>query len=117
MDIEFPGFGALVVAGERFETDIVIEAGLVRRRLKRPSRRYRDQFGHTPLSPDEAIPWGTKLLVIGTGAYGRLPVMVEVRDLAEELGVRLVATPTENACALLRSMDDEEINAILHVTC
>jgi len=35
------------------------------------------------LSIKEDIPWKCSQLVIGTGAYGKLPVMPEVRDKAE----------------------------------
>ncbi len=117
MEVEYPGFGAIVVAGERFDHDVVIEAGRVRRRRKGPSKRYRDQFGHTPLSIDEDIPWSGSRLVVGTGADGRLPVMPEVWAEAEVRGVELVAMPTAEACSLLRSIDAPGVNAVLHVTC
>ncbi|MGI8518285.1 MAG: hypothetical protein ACR2ME_08100 [Acidimicrobiia bacterium] len=94
-----------------------MERGRVRRRKKGPSKAYRDQFGHTPLSADEEIPWSTVRLVIGTGADGRRPVMKEVRDLAEARGVELVELPTAKVCRLLRSAGRREVNAILHVTC
>ena len=35
---------------------------------------------HTPLSVNEAIPWHGQRLIIGTGTYGRLPIMSEVAD-------------------------------------
>lgn len=117
MDVEFPEFGVLVVDGQRFESDVVIEAGRVRRRDKRPSKRYRAGFGHTPLSADEYIPWATDRLVIGTGAHGRLPVMAEVSKAAKGRGVELTVLPTAEACSLLRSIDAEDVYAILHVTC
>jgi hypothetical protein len=41
-------------------------------------------------------------LVIGTGADGRLPVMPEVRDLAEARGVELIELPTIEACLAAR---------------
>jgi hypothetical protein len=43
VDVDYPGFGAIVVGGERFEHDVVVEAGRVRRRKKGPSKRYRDR--------------------------------------------------------------------------
>ena len=42
--------------GRQYENDIVIEGGRVRKRKKEPSKRYRDEFGHTPLSADEELP-------------------------------------------------------------
>jgi hypothetical protein len=117
VDVDYPGFGVIVVGGERFEHDVVVEAGRVRRRKKGPSKRYRDRFGHTPLSGAEEIPWSAPRLVVGTGATGRLPLMPEVWEEAKERGVELIALPTSEACPLLRSLDDENVNAVLHVTC
>src|SRR5271168_3674578 len=71
-------FGALRIGGSTYEQDVVIDCGEIRKRKKAPSRKFRDEFGHTPLSIEEKIPWKCHRLVIGTGAYGRLPVMKEV---------------------------------------
>ena len=117
MDVEYPRFGEIVIGGVRFDHDVVVEGGKARRRKKGPSKPFRDRFGHTPLSADEDIPWSASKLVIGTGANGRLPVMQEVRDLAETRGVEVVELPTAEACELLRSARPEEVIAILHVTC
>jgi hypothetical protein len=118
MDVEYPGFGSIVVDGERFDHDVVVEHGSVRARKKGPSKEHRGGYGHTPLSADEAIPWSANKLVVGTGASGRLPIMAQVRETAEAKGIELVALPTAEACELLRTMgDDESVNAVLHVTC
>jgi len=87
-----------------------------RTRKKKPSRTFREQFGHTPVSPEEAIPWGCKRLVIGTGMEGRLPVMDEVAAEARRRGVELVTCPTPEAVQLLWE-NPADTNAILHVTC
>ena len=71
-------FGELEVEGKRYTNDVVIDAGKVRKRKKRPSKQFRKRFGHTPLSVEEEIPWGGKRLIVGTGAHGALPVMDEV---------------------------------------
>ena len=117
MNVDYPGFGAIVIDGSRFEHDVVVEAGRVRRRKKGPSKAYRDRYGHTPLSVDEDIPWSVPRLVVGTGASGRLPIMPEVWEEAELRGVELIALPTAQACRLLGSVEDDEAVAILHVTC
>src|SRR5215510_2225425 len=72
-------FGNLEIDGTTYEHDVVIDRGKILKRKKKPSKRFRDQFGHTPLSVDEDIPWKCSQLIIGTGAYGRLPVMDEVK--------------------------------------
>jgi hypothetical protein len=108
-------FGSLQIDGRTYEEDVVIERGEIRKRKKRPSKKFRDEFGHTPLSVEEKIPWKCQRLVIGTGAYGRLPVMKEVQVEAERRHVELVVVPTNDALRLMERESDA--NAILHVTC
>ena len=117
MDVDYPGFGTIVIAGTRYDHDGVVEAGEVRDRKKKPSKPYRSRYGHTPLSIDEDIPWAAHRLVIGTGASGRLPIMAEVVGEAEARGVELIAVPTADACRLLATVEPSEVYAILHVTC
>jgi hypothetical protein len=94
MNFDKFAFGTLRIDGRRYEQDVVIDRGEARKRKKTPSRKFRDEFGHTPLSIEEKIPWKCKRLVIGTGAYGRLPVMKEVKLEAERRQVELVIVPT-----------------------
>jgi hypothetical protein len=110
-------FGTIEIDGERFDSDVVIERGHVRRRRKKPSKPYRDRFGHTPLSAEESIPWAGSRLIVGTGADGRLPVMDEVREAARSRNVEIVAVPTAEACRLIADLDPDDVNAVLHVTC
>lgn len=117
MDVAYPGFGVIVIDGNRFDHDVVVEAGRVRSRKKGPSKPYRNRYGHTPLSPHESIPWASPRLVVGTGASGQLPIMPELWEEAKVRGVELVAVPTSEACQLLRPIDRGEVYAILHVTC
>lgn len=117
METRLLGFGTIEVDGRKYEHDIVIDAGRVRERKKKPSKRYRDKFGHTPLSADEELPWGGSRLIVGTGAYGSLPIMREVTEEASHRGVDLTAIPTEDACRLIASLDRREVHAVLHVTC
>lgn len=116
MDVVYPGFGSIIVDGRRYAHDVVIEEGRVRPRDKKPSRPYRDRFGHTPLSIDEDIPWSGRVIV-GTGYSGRLPVMPEVEEEAAKRNAELILLPTGEACDLLRQIPDEAVFAVLHVTC
>jgi len=108
-------FGTLEIDGQAYENDVVIDRGEVRKRKKAPSKKFRDEFGHTPVSVDEKIPWKCERLVIGTGANGNLPVMKEVKREAERRHVELVIVPTRKAVRLLE--EEPAANAILHVTC
>lgn len=117
MDVRYPGFGAIEVDGTRYDHDVVVDADGVRKRDKRPSKARKAEFGHTPLTVEEDLPWSAGRLVVGTGAQGRLPVTPEVIDEAERRGVELVTVPTSRACELLRTEPDGDTAAVLHVTC
>ncbi|HEY5707135.1 MAG TPA: MTH938/NDUFAF3 family protein [Terrimicrobiaceae bacterium] len=110
-------FGEIEVEGERYEHDVVIDGGKVRKRKKGLSKQYREESGHTPLSLEEEIPWGGSQLIVGTGAYGRLPIRPEIREEAGRRGIEVVAVPTEEACRLLRDLKAKNTFAILHTTC
>jgi len=117
MDAELIRFGLVEIDGERYDYDVVIDAGVVGKRKKKPSKRYRPEYGHTPLSADEALPWGGAQLIIGTGTYGDLPITPTVREEADRRGVELVVLPTEEACGLIRARKRGKVYAVLHVTC
>jgi hypothetical protein len=109
-------FGSVRVDGVTYDHDLIIDRGKIRKRKKGASRRFRGEYGHTPLSAAEDIPWRCRRLVIGTGADGALPVMDEVREQARRRGVDLVILPTARAIGVL-AQATKDTNAILHVTC
>lgn len=117
MDCRLLSFGLIEIDGRRFDHDVIIEAGRIRRRKKGPSKRYRAEYGHTPLSGDEAVPWSAPRLIVGTGVSGQLPITDDLYREARRRGVEIVARPTVEACELLRAADARSIAAILHVTC
>ena len=110
-------FGEIEVEGKRYAHDVVIDGGEVRKRKKGPSKQFRENFGHTPLSAGEKIPWGGKGLIVGTGAHGALPVMGEVLAEAKRRGIEIIAEPTLEACHLLEEVKKGQAYAILHSTC
>jgi hypothetical protein len=109
-------FGSLKVDGKTFTKDVILDQGVLRKRKKKPSRAFRKQFGHTPVSLQEDIPWECKRLVIGTGMEGRLPIMDDVAAEARRRGIELVVRLTPEAVQLLQE-PSPDTNAILHVTC
>jgi hypothetical protein len=117
MDARLIAFGLIEVEGQAYEHDVVIDRGEIRKRRKGPSKALRAEFGHTPLSSAETIPWGGKRLIVGTGHDGQLPVTPDVYDEAKRRRIRLTTVPTAEACALIRELDPEDVRAILHVTC
>lgn len=115
MQLKNFSFGSIQIDEATYEHDIILDRGQVRKRKKKPSKRFRDEFGHTPLSIEEEIPWKCQRLVIGTGAHGRLPVMESVRREAKRRNVELLILPTREAMRYIEK--DPATNAVIHVTC
>jgi hypothetical protein len=117
MKAQLIAFGSIEIDGRKYDHDVVIDQGAVRKRVKKPSKPQRGRYGHTPLSVGEEIPWDGNRLIVGTGAYGSLPITPELSQEAARRGVELVAIPTADACGLIAGLDRRDVNAILHVTC
>jgi len=117
MKARLVAFGEIEIEGERFNRDVVIDAGRVRRRGKGPSKGLRARYGHTPLSAAEDLPWGGQRLIVGTGADGSLPITPDVYAEAERRGIEIEAMPTREACRLLADVKSRDAYAVLHVTC
>ena len=117
MKAQLMAFGEIEIDGKRYVRDVVIDGGKIRKRSKKASKVYRAADGHTPLSLRENLPWGGRHLIVGTGMYGRLPVLPEVSQEAARRKVELVVVPTETACRLLADQKDQDVYAVLHVTC
>jgi hypothetical protein len=71
-------FGSIRIDGITYNHDVVIDRGKVRKRKKKPSRKFRHAFGRTLLSTEEKIRWKCGRLVIGTAADA-LRVMTDVK--------------------------------------
>ena len=117
LSINYETFGEITVNAEVLTHDVVIEKGKVRRRQKGPSRKLRAKYGHTPLTPQEEIPWDCKTLVIGTGMHGRLPIVEEFKEEAKRRGVELIILKTKEAVEYFNKNVSKDLNAILHITC
>src|SRR5713226_6827270 len=104
MRFEKFSFGSIRIDGTTYGHDVVIDRGEVRKRKKKPSKTFRDAFGHTPLSTEEEIPWRCRRLVIGTGT-GALPVMKDVKQEAKRLKIELLVLPTTKAIAAKNNLN------------
>jgi hypothetical protein len=116
MRFEGFSFGSIRIDGVTHDYDVVVDRGEVRKRKKKASKKFREAFGHTPLSLEEGIPWKCRRLVVGTGTGG-LPVMKEVKEEAKRRKVELLILPTSEAIEILKRAETAKTNAILHVTC
>ena len=114
MTVNGLSFGSIIIDGNTYVKDVVIEDGTVYKRYKKESKKYSSRFGHTPLSPDENIPWNCKHLIVGTGHSSYMTVMDEVYDIAIRKRVSLVTMSTPEA---IKHINDPHTNLILHLTC
>jgi hypothetical protein len=117
MHVDAYEFGRITIDGVPYDHDLVIERGTTRKRRKGPSKLRRAEFGHTPLSAAEEIPWGAQRLWIGTGAHGSLPVTRDLREEAQRRGVELLVRPTPELVRLINEALPPDTNLILHLTC
>ena len=62
-------FGSVQIDGRTCEHDVVIDRGKIRKRKKKPSKQFGEQFGRACCPLRKTLPWKCSQLVIGTGAY------------------------------------------------
>ena len=117
MHVDGYEFGQITIDGIAYDHDVVIEGREIQKRKKGPSKPRQAEFGHTPLTTDEKIPWHAKRLWIGTGAYGRLPVPEDFREEARRRGVELLMKATPELVKMINEALPAETNLIVHVTC
>src|SRR5881409_2012400 len=111
MRFEKFSFGSIRIDGVTYAHDVVVDRGDVRKRKKTPSKKFRAEFGHTPVSVEEKIPWQCRRLSIGTGT-GALPVMDDVKSEARRRKIALLVLKTTDAIEELKK-HPKETNAIL----
>ena len=107
-------FGEIVIDGQTYTRDLVLS----RDRLW--ENWWREQ-GHRLSIADlkgvfEAAP---HVLIVGTGAMGRMHVPVETRQEVERMGIELHVLTTGRACTLYNELvvGKHKIVAALHLTC
>jgi hypothetical protein len=109
-------FGSITIDGVTYTHDVIIDRGRIAKRTKKPSKKFRKDFGHTPISVEEKLPWKCRRLIIGTGNYGSLPVMEDVKCEAHRRKIELLVLPTDEAVTALLK-EPKDTNAVLHITC
>lgn len=105
-------FGHVTIDGVDYNADVIVRPDSVR-------ADWRRRAGHRLASDDLAeIPAGVRLLIVGTGASGRMAVPQATRRRLRERGVALHVAPTREAVALYNEHAPEGgVAAALHLTC
>lgn len=106
-------FGQIVIDDESYTNDVIIFPDRVM------ANWWRDQ-GHA-LSVDDledVLAASPQVLIVGTGAYGRMVVSAETRDHVEEQGIEVIIHKSEKACQVYDQISQEKKTvAALHLTC
>jgi hypothetical protein len=113
MRIDNYRFGRIVVNGREYTNDVIIFPDHVEIDWWR-------KRGHELCLGDLAsvLEFGPRLLIVGTGHYGRMKVLSETISRLRETGCELVERKTEEACELYNARRDEGgVAACLHLTC
>lgn len=111
-------FGWIEIGGNRFENDVIVHVDkTVSKRRKKRSKKFKEEYGHTPLSEAELDFLSREkpeVVFVGTGHYGSLPITPGAKEILDHYRITIKETP-----AVLEIMAHEKrpYVAILHVTC
>lgn len=112
--IEAYAFGAITIRGESFRSDVRIIDGRVL-----PEWWRSDGHLCTPADLEEVLKAGPEVLVIGTGASGRMRLDDGLVEALAKQGIRCLAMPTREAVDRFNALHEqgERVAAALHLTC
>ncbi len=110
-------FGKVIINGNEITHDFIATNGGIEKRNKEVSRKHKAKYGHTPLTPEENIPWHCKNIIIGTGFYEGLPISPDFMMEAEKRGIQILVMDTPSALLMLEMNEDPETGFIIHLTC
>lgn len=111
--IEDYSFGRIVIDGQTYTDDVIIYP-------ERVDDTWWREEGHRLKVADieEVIEAAPEVLVVGTGAHGRVSIEPEVKQRLEEEGIELLSAPTEEACETYNDLcGEKKAVAALHLTC
>jgi len=111
--IEAFSFGSITIDETQYTDDVIVYPWAV------DDTWWRDE-GHVLKVQDlgDALEAEPEVLVVGTGAHGRVAIRDEVRQVLEEQGIDLIAAPTAEAVdAYNHAQVDRRAVAALHLTC
>ncbi len=106
-------FGRIVISGRSYTSDVVIYPDRVE------DNWYR-KTGHQLYLDDlnEVIAGNPEVLIVGTGAFGLVKVLPEVKQSLDTQGIKLIAEPTDEACQIYNQLcQSQRVVAALHLTC
>ena len=122
MNIEKTTFGSITIDGKKYNHDVYIHLDkTIERRKKELSKPY--SKGHTVVGPDEIkylLSKKPKILVLGKGQFGILPMHEEAKKLLDkEKDLIIISNKTPIVIHLLNDLlkQKAKVVALLHITC
>jgi hypothetical protein len=106
-------FGRIAIDGRTFTSDVIVFP-------ERIQASWWRRQGHRLQVEDlqEVLAAEPRVVVVGTGYYGRMQVYEETRRSLESLGIELRVAPTPAAIELFNPMQESAaVVAALHLTC
>ena len=106
-------FGKIIINGKIYQRDLIIFQDRIR-------SNWRREQGHSLRMMDlhEVIAAGPKVLIIGTGMFGRMEILQKTMNLLKSLNIEVVEGKTETACQIFNQRQVEgNVIAALHLTC
>jgi hypothetical protein len=114
MVIDRYSFGTIVIDGQTYTRDVILT----------PDRVWDGWWrerGHclSPADLEKAFEADPGVLIVGTGAIGRMRVPIETRQEIERRGIELYVLPTGKAWALYNELESggRKVIAALHLAC
>ena len=111
-------YGWVEIDHVRYDHDVVIHTDRsVTKRSKKKSKKFKSEFGHTPLSDHDLLFLNDEpvdIIYIGTGQYGDLPITNEAHTILSKRVAIIRPTPD-----VLRMLEEEQrpFAAVIHVCC
>ena len=112
-EIQDYSFGKMVVDGHTYTQDLIIYSDTIQDSWWR-------REGHSLVLEDipEVIERKPEVLVVGTGASGVLKVPGSTKDRLLELGIEVVAAPTDRAAKYYNRLESKKRTVgAFHLTC
>jgi hypothetical protein len=112
--IESYSFGEIRVEGKAYDKDLIIfPDGILENWWREEGHRL------SPKDLEEVFQYEPDILVVGTGAYGRMKIPGDTRKAIEERGIELIDGKTGEMKEIYNKLQGKKgkVVAALHLTC
>lgn len=103
----------MVIDGKTYTSDVILYPDKVDDSWWRKS-------GHLLQKEDlrDVIQYNPEILIVGTGAYGLMKILDEVKQFLEVEGIELISEETKEACKIYNELKErKKVVAAFHITC